>query len=57
MPSLDYLGEIEFEVRCQCGASLDCDVKKVRYGQEIVVEPCQRCIEKAVDKATEDEDR
>lgn len=45
---------VEFEVFCSCGAGL-CQQSQVRYSYnrhepQVVIEPCERCLDKAYDR-------
>jgi len=43
---------IEIEIWCSCGNGLcsQSTVKRSRYGEGFVVEPCEKCLERARDE-------
>ena len=46
--------EIEFDVVCEmCGESLEVEYKS--YFQQVVVDPCEVCVEELADKKSEDD--
>jgi hypothetical protein len=50
--------DVEFEVFCQCGAGLcnqsDTRSSRARGMPQVVVEPCEKCLKQAAEKAADD---
>lgn len=50
MPTIN--ADIDFEVWCSCGVGL-CNVTAVNKGNQVTVDPCEKCLEKARDEEHE----
>jgi len=46
--------EAEFDVICSCGNDLGGNVESSRYGTQVTVEPCDKCLDKKYEEGIDD---
>ena len=51
--SITIESEVEFDISCACGHSLDGEVKERRGSKEVIVEMCPKCAERKDDEIKE----